>query len=235
MNTTIKEILIIVTVSIFLALLFNWKYAVKPLPWVYQPIAVESVSNESLNNLLNSTVDTAQMQLPTTVIDTTSKNLQVDSTKIKQQARLDSIKKAKQLIADSLKKANAQTTTTTSEPTADAGKLPMAVNYEQVQKLMNNPNVLFIDARKPDEHNKGNIKGSINIDIQEIQGDPAARGRAMQTLFPLPKDKPIVAYCGGGACELSHEMCDLLISIGFKKVFIYLGGWNEFKEKQGLK
>jgi len=84
------------------------------------------------------------------------------------------------------------------------------------------------------EH-QGDIKGSILIDIQEVQGDPAARGRAMQTLYPLPKDKPIVAYCGGGACELSHELCDLLINIGFKKVFIYLGGWNEFKEKQGLK
>jgi rhodanese-related sulfurtransferase len=75
----------------------------------------------------------------------------------------------------------------------------------------------------------------LNVDVLQFQANPQYRDECMRLLYSLPKDKILVAYCGGGNCELSHELCDIMIPMGFTKVFIYLGGWNEYKEKQGMK
>lgn len=115
-------------------------------------------------------------------------------------------------------------------------KLPIAISYEQVMKLLARPGTAtFIDARKKEEHEKGAFANSLNVDVLQFQANPQYRDECMRLLYSLPKDKILVAYCGGGNCELSHELCDIMIPMGFTKVFIYLGGWNEYKEKQGMK
>lgn len=138
--------------------------------------------------------------------------------------------------AESDKTKHADQSSASASAAQEPLKLPIAISYEQVMKLLARPGTAtFIDARKKEEHEKGAFANSLNVDVLQFQANPQYRDECMRLLYSLPKDKIVVAYCGGGNCELSHELCDIMIPMGFTKVFIYLGGWNEYKEKQGMK
>lgn len=138
--------------------------------------------------------------------------------------------------AESDKTKHADQSSASASAAQEPLKLPIAISYEQVMKLLARPGTAtFIDARKKEEHEKGAFANSLNVDVLQFQANPQYRDECMRLLYSLPKDKILVAYCGGGNCELSHELCDIMIPMGFTKVFIYLGGWNEYKEKQGMK
>lgn len=103
------------------------------------------------------------------------------------------------------------------------------VTFEQVSKLVEDPDVLIIDARKPEEFAQGHLKGAKNFYAMEFEKHiPELLG------MNLPADKRIVVYCGGGECELSHMISDQLTKqFKFTNVFIYLNGWKEWTEKGG--
>jgi rhodanese-related sulfurtransferase len=96
------------------------------------------------------------------------------------------------------------------------------VTYEQLQKLIKDPGFIIIDARNEDLFNAGKIGDAINI---YPQGD---EGKMMESVFSLSGDKAIVCYCDGGNCDLSHELAQVLIQSGYKRVFIYRGGWEDW-------
>ena len=101
----------------------------------------------------------------------------------------------------------------------------LEIRTDQVEKLLANPDVLFIDARPSHEYQLGHIGNAINIFTPEFEQN-------IPRIIGLPREKPIVAYCGGGACELSHELAENLIKMGFQRVFVYVGGWNEWKQRK---
>ena len=110
-----------------------------------------------------------------------------------------------------------QTPPTTTASTASTEKAkPASVSYAQVLRLLEDKDVLFIDARNDDEWNEGHIPGAIHIFPEDFQ-------KHIPEIIGLPRDKRIVAYCSGGPeCPLSHEICDQLANFGFKRLFIYV-------------
>jgi|TARA_Y100000310_G_scaffold48023_1_gene44564 rhodanese-related sulfurtransferase len=77
--------------------------------------------------------------------------------------------------------------------------------------------VTFIDARDEDEFNQGHIAGSLNAPI-------------IQLVSQLSPDDPLVTYCSGEGCDLSMELSEtLMLDWQFTKVFIFDGGWPEWK------
>lgn len=97
-----------------------------------------------------------------------------------------------------------------------------AVNYVQVKKLLMDPSVMVIDARNEHEFAEGHLPKARNIFAMEFQ-------QYIPELIGMNKDIRIIVYCGGGQCELSHELSNNLIGLGFKKVYIYIGGWDDWK------
>ncbi len=98
-----------------------------------------------------------------------------------------------------------------------------AINYSQVKKLLADPSVMVIDARNEHEFAEGHLPKARNIFAMEFQ-------QYIPELIGMNKDIRIIVYCGGGQCELSHELSNNLIGLGFKKVYIYLGGWDDWKK-----
>lgn len=104
------------------------------------------------------------------------------------------------------------------------------ISYEQLLKILDNPNFIIIDARREDEFSKGHIPHSINIYALD---NPDNR---IPKMMDLPTDKTIIVYCDGGQCDLSHELAREFIEVlHFPKVFIYSGGWEEWTKNQGTK
>ncbi len=100
------------------------------------------------------------------------------------------------------------------------------VLYDQVQRLVSNPDVQFVDARRADEFEEGVIGNAVNIYPPEFEDH-------IPLFIGWPRDKVIVVYCGGGTCELSHELAERLMEFDFTKVFVYKGGYSEWTAKQG--
>jgi rhodanese-related sulfurtransferase len=56
---------------------------------------------------------------------------------------------------------------------------------------------------------------------------------AIPDLVKIPKDRPIVTYCGGGdECELSRDLAKSLRTFGFKSVVVYTGGIKDWTAKK---
>ena len=97
---------------------------------------------------------------------------------------------------------------------------PKAITIEQAYTLYNK-NVIFIDARDEADFLVGHITNSINIPFDDFDNHK-------QKLELLSKEKPMVIYCAGTDCDLSILLGNLLFEQGFKQVYIFFGGWNEW-------
>jgi rhodanese-related sulfurtransferase len=100
-----------------------------------------------------------------------------------------------------------------------------AVRYEQVLQLLQHPEVLIIDARRPEDYAAGHIPGARNVFAYDF---PAH----IPEFITLPRTKPILIYCDGGQCELSHYLAEQLQNLGFQRLYIYEGGWEEWQRRR---
>ena len=99
------------------------------------------------------------------------------------------------------------------------------VSAEQtVELIMNFPNLVVIDARKDIEFAKGHIQGSISLLDTEM---------TPENLGEHAPDKavPILFYCNGERCLRSSRAATKALEWGYKTVYWFRGGWNEWIEK----
>jgi 3-mercaptopyruvate sulfurtransferase SseA len=223
-RATLRDAALIVGLAVGLAVVYNAAFSVKPLPWIRKPIALDTASTDVLLAVI-----------PSKKADTASASprplaWQRDTLPLQKRAAED------EKTPPSKQQSTGVPTSPRLPPKNDALPPPdgggvRAVTYQQVLMLLRNEDVLFMDARRKDEYDGGHIPRAVNVDIQQFELDPTYRSQMMQHLYSLDKRRPVVTYCGGGNCELSHKLADVLRSVGFEHVFIYTGGWNEYSTK----
>lgn len=94
-----------------------------------------------------------------------------------------------------------------------------------VEKLVMKPGktpLLLIDARPGVKYQKSFIPSAISL--------PKAEFDAKKGLLPSDKSIPLVFYCGGYKCKLSHKSAELALAMGYKKVSVYAAGEPGWKE-----
>ncbi len=102
------------------------------------------------------------------------------------------------------------------------------ISPKEVKNLLSSTEIgnLFVDIRIESEYNDWNIKGTINIPVNNYisEGNYAA---IKEMLEVLPKDKMIVTICARGIN--SQVAASILIEMGYKSVSMEKGmkGWNE--------
>ena len=100
---------------------------------------------------------------------------------------------------------------------------PMSINIDLAYKLFLDE-VLFIDARDPEEYLNEHILNSINIPYEEIEDYE-------DIILDLELTQPVVIYCSGGECELSMHLGDVLFDeYEFEKILIFEAGFPAWKE-----
>jgi rhodanese-related sulfurtransferase len=97
---------------------------------------------------------------------------------------------------------------------------PKAITLDQAYTLFNR-NELFIDSRDEADYISGHIAKSVNIPFDDFDNHKAK-------LETISKEKPIVIYCGGTECDLSILLGNLLFSQGYKQVYVFFGGWDDW-------
>lgn len=99
---------------------------------------------------------------------------------------------------------------------------PMQVSLEAVKQFFDAEAALFVDAREGEEYAAGHIPGAVSLTFEDATSEP-------ERLVGLDgAGRPIIAYCGGGACELSLELAWELIFAGNTRVLVYMGGFPEW-------
>ncbi len=107
------------------------------------------------------------------------------------------------------------------------GWMAAAGNYAEVpaeyvaQKLAAGEPMLLVDARpKQAKYDKGHIPGSVSI--------PDTRFDDFKGMLPTDKGFPIVYYCGGLKCKLSHKSAQKAMELGYTDVKVFAEGYPKW-------
>jgi rhodanese-related sulfurtransferase len=152
-------------------------------------------------------------------------SLFIPSNELKENVLSDSVSNKVNSVVQNQSKTKEieQTKSEKPEIKVEAFSEPRALKIEQAYRL-HIQGIKFIDARMPDDYAAGHIKGAYNI---PFDGDESYR----DILNSFSKDEILVVYCEGTDCDLSIYLSNEIFEKGFKRVYVFFGGWNEWVEK----
>jgi rhodanese-related sulfurtransferase len=97
-------------------------------------------------------------------------------------------------------------------------------NPLRVRQMMNDTKVVLVDVRPKEIYDMGHLPGAFSFPL-------VAFDEVLDRLLTLvKKDSTILVYCSGVECTDSHTAAAQLISLNFKKVQVYAGGFREWQE-----
>jgi rhodanese-related sulfurtransferase len=99
------------------------------------------------------------------------------------------------------------------------------ISLSEARELFLQRSVVFIDARPQDDYEKGHIKGARGLPWREVDRN------FMKVTEDISPETPIITYCDGEICELSHNLAIFLLDMGFRNVRILINGWALWKEE----
>ena len=121
---------------------------------------------------------------------------------------------------ESLKNSLKKNTSSNSPSSEESFKEPIAINLEQAYKLYKN-DIIFLDAREIEEYKAGHIKNALSLPYYDFDN-------YKHILNNIPSNSKIVTYCAGTDCDLSILLGRQLSETGYKRVYIFFGGWNDW-------
>ena len=123
----------------------------------------------------------------------------------------DSLNTVKKRIEDSLKALKNQT--------QDFAK-PIDIKLDFAKALFDKK-YRFIDARDEPDYAAGHVQGAVNVPYKKLE-------QFKSRYADFSKDEPVVIYCSS-ACDVSIDLGYYMAKEGFKKVYIFHGGWDDWK------
>jgi rhodanese-related sulfurtransferase len=218
MKIDFKEIALILIAAIVIAFAYNFSKP-KPMPLFWEPKDIKTVSDDDLfGNMEPKQIQTDDNDLADDIITEPSND------KANQDAQI--VDDKNDLVVSRNGIAEKENETLNREILKNS---EFTVTYEQMKKIISNPDFIVIDARNPEMYAKSKIGKAINIFPYDEEAV------FMPKILDLPTDKRIVIYCDGGNCDSSHKLAEAIKTFGYKNVFIYSGGWDDWSKHQGLK
>lgn len=105
-------------------------------------------------------------------------------------------------------------------------KMPEAAEFiplQQAKQWWENGTAVFLDARDPADFDAGHIANAFNLPAASFE---THFGEIASLLTP---ESPMVIYCDGTECELSHRVKDRLGELGYTRVKILFDGWSVWR------
>ena len=101
-----------------------------------------------------------------------------------------------------------------------------SLSAEHVAKLIADNNTVIVDARpKKPKFDKGHIPTAISIPFSQFD--------ALSGKLPRDLNTPVVFYCGGLKCRLSHKSAAKALEMGYTNVKVFAKGYPEWKKTYG--
>ncbi|WP_299978700.1 rhodanese-like domain-containing protein [Desulfobacula sp.] len=101
-----------------------------------------------------------------------------------------------------------------------------SLSAEHVAKQIAANNTVIVDARpKKPKFDKGHIPTAISIPFSQFD--------ALNGKLPRDLNTPVIFYCGGLKCRLSHKSAAKALEMGYTKVAVFAKGYPEWKKTYG--
>jgi len=101
-----------------------------------------------------------------------------------------------------------------------------SISAEFLAKMIADNKTMVIDSRPLiTKYNKGHIPTSISI--------PFTKFEALSGKMPIDANTPLVFYCGGLKCKLSHKSAAKALEMGYNNVTVFAKGYPEWKKQFG--
>jgi rhodanese-related sulfurtransferase len=104
---------------------------------------------------------------------------------------------------------------------AEEGKVD---NGQADRQQGNQRQSIVLDARVEKLYKLGHVPGALNVSREKLAEDYAK----VKAILEADKDKPVAIYCNGLDCEDSKMVAEALIKLGYRRVLIFQGGWQEW-------
>jgi rhodanese-related sulfurtransferase len=88
-----------------------------------------------------------------------------------------------------------------------------SIDYDELTRRVRSGEAVLIDVRPDDEFAAGHVPGAISLSLERLR----------ETAGELPRGKPIIAYCRGRYCVLSHEAVQILRDQGYQATRLPVG------------
>jgi rhodanese-related sulfurtransferase len=98
------------------------------------------------------------------------------------------------------------------------------ISLQTLKGRYEQPGVVILDARSPEEFAEGHIPGAKNLPYYEFSE------KASVVLKDIPCDREIITYCEGLECSNAEDLAFLLKENGYALVKVFEGGWEEWRE-----
>ena len=98
------------------------------------------------------------------------------------------------------------------------------IHLDTAKLLLENPKVLFLDARPRNVFKRGRIPGAVCFPEESF--DSLIQGFKDS----VPLDRPLVTYCSGEECRSSDLLAQELQKAGYKYIHLFFGGWVEWTQ-----
>ena len=111
-----------------------------------------------------------------------------------------------------------------SSPQERESKTLEKITIKKAYNFFESGEAIFLDARDEESYKKGHIKNAINVPytlpIKE----------KLKLMSSIPFNMPLVSYCDGAECKASEGLAIELSQIGYERVMIFFGGWDDWQE-----
>ena len=97
------------------------------------------------------------------------------------------------------------------------------ISLQEAEKLFRSQAAVFLDARSADDYVKGHIQGARSLPWQDVDQF------FVEVTEDLISETPIITYCVGETCNLSHDLAVFLKDMGFMNVRVLVNGWTVWK------
>ena len=102
----------------------------------------------------------------------------------------------------------------------------VALDTDQVRRLLALDQAILLDARHPDEYDKGHLPDAINVPYENLN-------EVETILGGLARDKWLICHCDGPPCDLGELLGLELLARGAAHVAVYSGGLDAWRESGG--
>ncbi len=97
----------------------------------------------------------------------------------------------------------------------------------EMEKSLQDPNVVVIDARYPRDYESGHVPGAINVPVFTTQVE------RRKLLSDLPKGTRVIVYCQSEGCQFDETLGAALYAEGIENVSLFPGGIRQWEAKGG--
>jgi len=109
-------------------------------------------------------------------------------------------------------------------PPKPANNAEAFIPLAQAKQLWHAGTALFLDAREPADYAAGHIGNALNLPAQSF-------AQHFGEIAPmLTRESPLVLYCDGAECELSHRLRESLHQLGYTNTHLLFNGWTAWHQ-----